>query len=247
MPDIAIPIAFPDFAITVNATALGVPTAQIPRSVNVPVVGRVNTGLLRTYSTKVGGLGHAGILIVKANGLTKYYEYGRYRSAVGEVRKQALSDCRIGSDGHPTKSSLEQVIGQISAKSGQRGRVLGGYITTPGKFGTMLAYMQQRELQNSNSRRTPYNLLTNSCMHFAKWTVEKAGVSMPNGMTPQPSDWIEDVQDRYPDLVYSPSAGLTIAAIKGEESHVPAWATTKSWDQALWDGDTVTSRTSSTP
>ena len=119
--------------------------------------------------------------------------------------------------------------------------MLAGYITADGKFPVMQAYIKKRLRQNQDADRTPYALLTNSCMTFAKSTIESARIWMPSGTIPSPADWIEDVQDRYPDLVYA-NKELSINYISGEEKHVPEWATQKSWLEGKLHGDVVTKR-----
>ena len=61
---------------------------------------------------KVGGLGHAGVLLIdNKTGATKYYEYGRYPTkdgTKGRVRSVPVSDVVIGKDAILT-SSLQRV------------------------------------------------------------------------------------------------------------------------------------------
>lgn len=75
-PDIVVPIVFPDYKIETD-TVLG----------------------------KVGGLGHAGVLIIQgATGATKYYEYGRYDPAAkGLVQRRRVPDVATDADGRPTR------------------------------------------------------------------------------------------------------------------------------------------------
>jgi hypothetical protein len=126
----------------------------------------------------------------------------------------------LGTDGHPTHASLAKTIKQISDKSGHRTRVLAGYITAPGKFKTVQGYVIKRFNENRKSDRAPYQLLTNSCMTFAKSTIESAKIWMPSGMIPSPAEWMEDVQGRYPDLVFA-GENLSIDYIAGEEKNSP--------------------------
>ena len=83
-------------------------------------------------------------------------------------------------------------------------------------------------------------------MTFAKKTIEAAGLSMPSGFIPSPWDWIEDVQDRYPDLGYVKGGSVSVDHINGEEKHVPEWSNQKSWAKATWEGDSVTKRQTAT-
>lgn len=59
-------------------------------------------------STRVP-LTHAGILSYDSKGRTRYYEYGRYDSDFGNVRRQPVPDLTIGPDGQPTADSWEKL------------------------------------------------------------------------------------------------------------------------------------------
>ena len=55
-------------------------------------------------------LGHAGVLSYDADGRTRYYEYGRYDSNFGEVKRRAVPDLKIGPDGKPTSESWDKLM-----------------------------------------------------------------------------------------------------------------------------------------
>lgn len=200
MPDIAIPIVFPDYLIAVNTpkTKVKIPDLipgfdLLPESFDIPET-----------QNKFPELGHAGILFINgANGATKYYEYGRYTSSVGNTRKLPIRDVKIMSDGHPSKASLLYTLSQISAGSGQNGRILGVYIEVPGKFQAMLDYALKRMQENSNPNRKKYDLVSNSCNHFMKGVLEAAGVDTPYMLDPRPNSYIAEIRDNYPKLDYS--------------------------------------------
>jgi hypothetical protein len=200
MPDIAIPIVFPDYLIAVNTPKMKVKIPDLipgfdllPESVEVPET-----------QNKFPELGHAGILFINGtSGTTKYYEYGRYASSAGNVRKLSIRDVKIMSDGHPSKASLLYTLSQISASSGQGGRILGAYIETPGKFQSMLDYAQKRMQENSNPNRKKYDLISNSCNHFMKGVLEAAGVDTPYMLDPRPNSYIAEIRLDYPKLGYS--------------------------------------------
>ncbi len=196
MTDIAIPIVFPDYLITVETpkTSFKIPDLLpgidvLPDDVEIPET-----------KNKVPQLGHAGILFIHSQtGTTKYYEYGRYRSDVGNVRKLTIRDVRIGSDGHPTKPTLAYTLSQISAKSGHGGRISAAYIEVPGKYRAMLDYCIRRY----NDTATPYNIWTNSCNHFMSGVLVAAGVDVPYMVDPRPTSYIEEIRDDFRDLDYS--------------------------------------------
>jgi hypothetical protein len=196
MPDIAIPIAFPDYLIAVETpkTSFKIPDLLpginiLPDKVEIPQT-----------KNKVPELGHAGILFINGRtGTTKYYEYGRYSSDFGNVRKLSIRDVKIGNDGHPTKPSLTYTLSQISAKSGHGGRISAAYIEVPGKYQAMLDYCVKR----AGSKATAYSIFSNSCNHFMQGTLIAAGVDVPGMVDPRPTSYIEEIRDDFRDLDYS--------------------------------------------
>lgn len=204
MPDIAIPIVFPDYLITVNTPKTRLPIPDLlpgfdilPDDIEIPET-----------RNKFSELGHAGILFINGiNGITKYYEYGRYNGPLGYVRKLSIRDITL-QHGHPSKSSLSYSLSQISVKSGQSGRILGAYIETPNKYKAMLDFATKRQLENNNSKRQPYDLLTNSCNHFMKDVLQSAGIDVPYLLDPRPNSYIEELREDHPDLDYSKASHI---------------------------------------
>lgn len=204
MPDIAIPIVFPDYKISVTTppSIIDIPDLIpgfdiLPDKVGVPSV-----------QAKVPELGHAGILFFQgATGVTKYYEYGRYAPG-GTVRKLTIRNLEMLRDGHPTKVSLTYVLSQISIKAGKGGRIEGAYIQADGKYQAMLNYAQKRYQENINSKRKPYDIFSNSCNHFMQGVLEAAGISLPYMVDPRPNSYIDEIRENYPDLNYSRADNL---------------------------------------
>lgn len=200
MLDIAIPIVFPDYLIAVSTpnASIRVPDLipgfdLLPESIEIPET-----------NNRLPELGHAGILFINGrNGTTKYYEYGRYASSLGNVRKLTIRNVRIAAGGHSTKSSLTYVLSQISASSGQNGRISGAYIPVPGKYQAMLDYAQKRMLENRNPQRRSYDLTSNSCIHFMKGVLVAAGVNLPWMLDPRPNSYIEEIREDFSKLDYS--------------------------------------------
>src|SRR5262245_22772939 len=210
-PDVAIPIAFPDYLISVPKLPVpdvpgvdipGVPSEVrnpripipkgpqqipipdlpgidipgIPRSITITIPDKISLPDLPLIdipyappvipipddTSMVPLLGHAGILFFDGrNGLTKYYEYGRYAKPnfIGKVQPRSHLPDVILSNGKPTRPSLTAVLDAVSQKAGQSGRILAAYIQLPpGAFQRILAYCQKREADNTNPRRQPYDL-----------------------------------------------------------------------------------------
>ncbi len=235
--DVGIPIAFPNYQVAVNAKGAGMGGAAAGVDKAAKEHLGFDPGLSKT-TYKIGGLGHAGVLFIKNSGLTKYYEYGRYpggRSTdpPGRVRKVSISNVTYGADGHPTKDSLKKVLGQISSRAGQNGRIEAAYVALKSGFAPMESYALKRYAQNNDRKRAGYTLTGNSCMHFAHWTVEAGGADLPEVNFPSPANWMDSVQNYYPDLTYS-GKKLTLKALSGESSYVPSWSGSKTfWDDPL--------------
>jgi len=197
--DVAVPIVFPDYLIGVNTPRVRIDVPDflpgIPDEITVPAT-----------RNRVPYLGHAGILFLKgAGGLTKYYEYGRYDAAArGLVRRHRIPDVRMARNGRPTSSSLKATLARISAMGGKGGRLLAAYIELDaGAFDRMLAYANRRMLENARSGRKPYEIVTNSCVHFMKEVADAGGAGMPWVIDPRPAGYIERVRDDFLDLDYT--------------------------------------------
>lgn len=202
--DFAIPIVFPDYRIAVN-------TPSIP----IDLPGRWLDFKIPATKNKVPDLGHAGILFVNGvNGLTRYYEYGRYDpAALGLVEKRGVPDVKL-QNGLPTAASLANTLRAISRVAGQNGRIAAAFIALPaGAFARMDTKAIQRKAQNTNPRREPYALLTNSCLHFAKEVAEAGGAAMPGVLDPRPVGYIDKVRAQHPDLDYKPGGAVVVEGI----------------------------------
>lgn len=196
--DIVVPIVFPDYRITVEIQKTKVDV--------LPWVDWDNFNVPK-YKERVSNLGHAGVLFVNGkNGTTKYFEYGRYDPPknLGLVVKAAnLPDVKI-SNGRIEIKSLIKPLDFISRVSGQSGRIHGVFIEVESKYQKMLDYALLRKSQNSNPKRKPYDLTSNSCIHFVKQVVEKASLTTPWMIDPRPNSYIGEFRDDYDDLDYSP-------------------------------------------
>jgi len=214
-PDVAIPIVFPDYAIAVDTPEVSVKVPDLLPGVNIL------PDKLRVPATqqKVSHLGHAGILFIQGQtGLTRYYEYGRYPPGnLGRVRKRVISNVKIGHNGRPTRKSLAKTLSEISILSGHGGRISAAYIEVPaGSFIRMQASATAREAKNTDPKRAPYALMSNSCLHFMKETAEAGGARMPPVIAPHPAGYIFQVQLQQSDLDYSVTGETTAQDIELE-------------------------------
>ena len=112
--------------------------------------------------------GHAGVLLINNhNGVTKYYEYGRYdKEKLGITRNLIIPDVKI-KDGKPTPESLNKVLRSISKQAGHNGNIEGAYIKSD-NFTIMDSYAKDKIQENNDPQRKPYNIITNNCATFAE-------------------------------------------------------------------------------
>lgn len=169
---------------------------------------------------KIGGLGHAGILLIdNKTGATKYYEYGRYdKEEKGLVRNIPISNVVLGKDGKPTVESLNKVLGQISEKSGQGGKIDGAYVISD-QFDEMNKYAKDKQSENSDPKRTPYSLLGNNCGTFAADCINQdKTVDKPSISNPTPTNIVDEYQEEgNAKVTYDPKTKTTTIG-KGDES-----------------------------
>lgn len=196
--DIVIPMVFPDYRITV----------EIQRTkIDVFPWFDFDNFTIPKYKEKFSNLGHAGILFINGKtGTTKYFEYGRYDPPknLGIVVKAAnLPDVKVV-NGNMDINSLVKPLDFISRISGQSGRIQGVYIEVDNKYQKMLDYALMRKSQNANPKRRPYDLTSNSCIHFVKKVTEGAGINTPWMVDPRPNSYMGEFRDDYKDLDYSP-------------------------------------------
>lgn len=198
MKDLIIPIVFPDYRITVTTPATDVDL--------LPWVNFDNFSIPSTKQ-KLSNLGHAGVMLANGKtGQTKYYEYGRYDAPEnkGIVRRVPIPNASAGREGI-NLDSLQAPLHRISQVAGQGGRIQAVVIDAIDIYFRVNEMTQQRKQQNSNPNRLPYDLTTNSCIHFVKWVVESAGKSTPWMADPRPNSYIGEFRDDYRDLDYNPA------------------------------------------
>ncbi len=162
---------------------------------------------------KIGGLGHAGVLLIdNKTGKTKYYEYGRYdKEGKGIVRTLAVSEVKMGKDGKPTIESLNKVMEQISNKAGHDGKIEGAYMKSD-KFKEMNNYAQEKMNDNNNPKRQEYSLSSNNCGTFAADVTnqdKKIEMEAPTIIDPRPNSIIGEYQQTFPVVSYDPIKNKT--------------------------------------
>ena len=200
MSDYVFPLVFPDFLIAVPRPSIKVDLPDF-----LPF-DEVVEDLLDDRTTKVPELGHAGVLFIGdrgGKGITKYYEYGRYRSNSGEARRRPMPDCDF-INGKPEMESLTNIFHHISKVAGQKGRVSGVSIAVPGKYKDMLEYCRKRVFENRNPNRKKYDIINYSCVTFVQKVVESAGVKYNSSvLDARPISYINTLKSEYIDIDYS--------------------------------------------
>ncbi|SCC64641.1 RHS repeat-associated core domain-containing protein, partial [Chitinophaga costaii] len=187
---------------------------------------------------KVGGLGHAGIMIIDNNtGRATYYEYGRYKTTDGTkglVRKYDVGKIVFGKDGKATEESVNAAMGKISQKSGEGGRIKGAYVISD-KFKEMKDYADQKYNESNpgnpqyDANRPPYSLLGNNCGTFAADVVNQdPNVDQPSIYTPTPKNIVSEyVEEGNAEVLYDPTTKKTTIG-EGDESDAKKDGNTKS-------------------
>ena len=211
----AILIVYPDYSINLYNTP----------EINIPFIGKIPK-----QKININIVGHAGILLIdNKTGITKYYEYGRYDTTdgtVGRVRNVKVSNVTIGKDGKPTIESLNKVLGELSKKAGQGGRIDGAYIIS-NEFDKMNNYANSKLMESNpsegntayNKNRKPYSLTEHNCGTFAADVINQdESVDAPRIFDPTPVNIVDEYQEEGNAVVnYNPNNNKTTIG-KGDES-----------------------------
>jgi hypothetical protein len=158
--------------------------------------------------------GHAGVLLIEDNGMTRYFEYGRYPSkdgVPGITRKVPLKNNIIfGDDGLPTNESLNKVLQEISNSSGDGGPITAAYFETD-QVPAMLNYVQKKRKENDDPKRKPYDISNNNCGTFAKNVISQdKTIDQPSIIIPTPKNIVEEfIEEGNREVKYDPKSNTT--------------------------------------
>jgi RHS repeat-associated protein len=156
---------------------------------------------------KIGGLGHAGSLIVNpVTGDAYYMEYGRYNSSKGNARTigvgHKVGTVTFGEDGMPTPESLSKVMGVISEQAGHGGRIEAAeFKITSEEFDKMYSDHQQYLDEADDPNRKPYKLQgsdAHNCGTVACGVVDDnlENSDLPEKTNARPVKMIQEVLDK---------------------------------------------------
>lgn len=169
----------------------------------------VNTDTFYGYTTMVG---HAGVLLIRSDGLTKYYEFGRYDPAMnGEVRNKRVLNVTIASDGRAAPSSLKNVLSTLSTESGHGTRIRAAYFINV-DFDKMLAQATVPQPQ--------YDISRFNCGHYAESVILQGNprIDKPLIINPIPNNIVDEyIEEGNAEVLFSPTTD-DISIGQGDES-----------------------------
>jgi hypothetical protein len=169
----------------------------------------VNTDTFYGYTTMVG---HAGVLLIKSDGFTKYYEFGRYDPAKnGKVRNQSIPNAEIASNGKATPSSLKKILEILCTKSGRDTRIRAAYFINV-DFDKMLA--------QATATQTKYDILSFNCGQYAESVILQGNskIDRPLIINPVPNNIVDEyIEEGNSEVIFSPTTG-EISIGEGDES-----------------------------
>ena len=118
-------------------------------------------------------LGHAAVVAVdESTGTTRYYEYGRYDSDFGNVRRRIIPDV-VFCDGKPTEESLNELYDWLSENLGKGTPVVATYYDDA-DFQSIIDFAEDR-MNDPGRRAYSWNpLKPNQCRSFAKEAINAA-------------------------------------------------------------------------
>jgi hypothetical protein len=169
----------------------------------------VDTDTWYGYTTMVG---HAGVLLIRFDGFTKYYEFGRYDAAKkGEVRNQPVPNAVIASDGRATPESLKNILSVLSTKSGKKTRIRAAYFINV-DFDKMLA--------QATATQPQYEISGFNCGNYAESVILKGNprIDKPLIINPLPNNIVDEyIEEGNAEVLFSPTTG-DISIGQGDES-----------------------------
>jgi len=157
-------------------------------------------------------VGHAGVLLIRADGLTKYYEFGRYDPAKhGKVRNIRVLNAAIASDGRATPSSLKNILGELSADPGKGTRIRAAYFINV-DFDKMLA--------QATAKQPKYDIVSFNCGSYAESVILQGNpkIDRPLIINPTPNNIVDEyIEEGNAEVLFSPTTG-DISIGQGDES-----------------------------
>lgn len=182
----------------------------------------INTDTFYGYTEQVG---HAGVLLISHEGLTKYYEIGRYANDQrGRVRRVVVPNVQMQS-GRATVASLGKVLKVLSDKSGQNGRIRAAYFINMDfkKMNDHAAYLLSESTpgqQGYDANRKSYSITSYNCGRFAEIVIRKghSKVDQPTVINPTPNNRVKEyIEEGNAEVTYNPTSNEIVIGA-GDES-----------------------------
>ncbi|MFM2615037.1 hypothetical protein [Vibrio campbellii] len=126
-----------------------------------------------------------------------------------------MPDAKVNESGVVLRS-LIPVMHKISQVAGNGTRIEGVYIEAIDSFDKLNQRVQAIKVRNADPNRTPYNLTSNSCIHFVKRLVDLSRSETPWLIDPRPTSYIGEFRDDYNDLDYLPKVRTLKIETMGE-------------------------------
>lgn len=167
-------------------------------------------------------VGHAGVMLISATGLTKYYEFGRYPpnypgvftnrpAARGNTRNVSIANVILGANGKATPASLGQILSSLSREAGKNGRIRAAHF-----INMNFAVMETA----ARAEQPDYEFLFFNCGGYAE-RVAVSGhpdVDQPLIINPTPRNIVDEyIEEGNAEVLWNP--GDTVATIgEGDEA-----------------------------
>ena len=121
---------------------------------------------------------HAAVIALnQANGATRYYEYGRYDSNFGQVKRRSIPNISMNILGFPTNESLASLFGNISRNWGKNSPISFTYY----KGFDHNNVINYAESVMNDRNRSAYNVAYNNCYTFASLAASRGGLPVTGG------------------------------------------------------------------
>lgn len=200
---LANPNSVPDLVAPLNGEALYVVYPDYP----------INTDTWYGYPSLVG---HAGALLIAANGVTKYYEFGRYPPGnAGRVRNVPVPNVVIDGNGKATPDSLKAVLATLAASSGKGTRIRAAYFLS-------VDFLKMQTA--ATSTQANYDTLSNNCGHYAERVILSGNphIDKPLVVNPTPINFVDEyIEEQNAEVLFDPETDA-FSIGQGDESDAKA-------------------------
>ena len=182
----------------------------------------INTDSFYGYTELVG---HAGVLLIAEDGLTKYYEFGRYDDdKQGQVIRRRIPNAKIR-NGTAALESLQLILQELSDSAGKGGRIRAAYFVNM-NFNAMNDLAESMVGASDpkdplfDKKRKAYSIGNYNCGHFAEEIILKgnAKVDRPSVINPTPNNFADEyIEEKNAEVLFDPKTRMIVIG-HGDES-----------------------------